>query len=403
MENEALRTDSREIAGLGKLAERIGQETLASHRYIQDHAGLSDTLPGQILQRLAPFIATYQEYTRTRHVHLSANCSYIGDELRKAAWLYDDQEKKNYDALNAHTELLPMPLTTPGTSAAPAIGIIDDYVSVVDYGSPDGIDYPAPNPAIDDIREAIDEVSGWLGEVDRSIFELSGWSPLNEATIPVTGNWNEIRRLGEAFKIAGNAMEAAAETLESGVERVDEYWDGLAAQSFSEYSARQVAAMYWEGPCGRTVHAVSEMIAEQVRNAVQTAILTMVKMLEAEVALGSGRDAMKFALKKIPVVGTAWQLARIGDIIWTAMDLTMDLVRKIEEVVDDFGQFLDAITDPGGQINRSIDEHLAPLTDLLDKGRFTVETAKTANIIPLLETPDERFTVGEGTEPWQDA
>lgn len=207
-------------------------------------------------------------------------------------------------------------------------------------------------------------MSGWLGEVDRSIFELSGWSPLNEATIPVTGNWNEIRRLGEAFKIAGNAMEAAAETLESGVKRVDEYWDGLAAQSFSEYSARQVAAMYWEGPCGRTVHAVSEMIAEQVRNAVQTAILTMVKMLEAEVALGSGRDAMKFALKKVPVAGTAWQLERIVEIIWKAMDLTMDLVSKIEEVVDDFGQFLDAITDPGGQINRSIDEHLAPLTDL---------------------------------------
>lgn len=62
MGDELLRADSVEIAGLRQLVDRIGQETLASHRYIGDHAGLSDTIPGQILQRLVPFIASYQEY-----------------------------------------------------------------------------------------------------------------------------------------------------------------------------------------------------------------------------------------------------------------------------------------------------------------------------------------------------
>ncbi|MET4047219.1 MULTISPECIES: hypothetical protein [unclassified Rhodococcus (in: high G+C Gram-positive bacteria)] len=403
MEHEKLRTYPSEIAGLGRLADRIGHGTLASHRYIGEHAGLSGTIPGQILQRLAPFITNYQEYTRGRHVHLAANCRYIGNELQKAAWLYDDQDQKNYDALNAHTDLLPFPLTQPGTSETPAVGNVGEYLSAAEYGSPDGIEYPAPNPAVDDIRETIDEAAGWLGEIDRTIFELSGWSPLNDATIPVTGNWNEIRRLGQAFEIAGNAMEAAASSLEAGVRRVDEYWDGLAAQSFSDYAGRQVAAMHWEGPCGRTVSAIAEAIAEKIRDAVRTVIAKIVELLEAEVDVGSGRGAIKVMAKKIPIFGTAWQIERIIEICWQAMDLTMDLVRKIEEVVDDFGRFLAAITDPTGQIGRSIEQHLTPLTDFLDKGQTAVDTGKTADITPVIFTPDERFSVGEGTAPWQDA
>ncbi len=251
MGEEVLRADSQEIAGLGKLADQIGLQTRASARYINDHAGLSDTLPGQILQRLAPFIANYQEYTRTRHAHLADNCTYIGDELQKSAWLYDDQEKKNYDALNAHTDLLGPALNATGSSETPAVGVVQEYVHSADYGSPSGIDYPPPDPAIDDIRDSIDEAAGWLGEVDQAIFELTEWSPLNAATIPITGNWNEIRRLGQAFETAGNAMESAATSFDAGVRRADDYWDGLAAQSFSEYANRQLDAMYWEGPCGR--------------------------------------------------------------------------------------------------------------------------------------------------------
>lgn len=403
MGDELLRADSFEIAGLGQLADQIGRRTVASHRYILDHAGFSDTVPGQILQRLAPFIARYQEYTRSRHVHLSANCSYIGGELKKAAWLYDDLEKKNYDALNAHTDLLPHPLKRSGSPSEAATGSVREYNDVVDYGTPSGIDYPPPNPAIDDTREVIDDAAGWLGEVDKTIFELTDWSPLNEVVAPLSGNWNEIRRLGEAFDIAGTAMEAAARSLEDGVGRVDRHWDGLAAQSFEDYSRRQIAAMFWEGPCGRTIHALAEAIAEQIRHGVQTVVRKLADMLEAEVDLGSGRSALKVALKKLPVLGTAWQVSSIVDIIWTTMDLTMDLVSKIEDLVDRFGQFLDAITDPAGQIDRTVDRYLAPFNDYLDKGKVGVETAKTANIIPLLETPDERYSVGQGTEPWQDA
>nr|WP_314140970.1 hypothetical protein [uncultured Rhodococcus sp.] len=87
---EPLVARSSEIAGLGNLLDRISVETLASHRYLLAHAGLSENVIGQILQRLQPHLASFQEMTRTRQVHLSANCGEMGAELIKAAWLYAD-------------------------------------------------------------------------------------------------------------------------------------------------------------------------------------------------------------------------------------------------------------------------------------------------------------------------
>lgn len=403
MTKELLSADATNIAGLGNLLDRIGADTLASHHYLLDNAGLGENVVGEILKKLRPYIARFQEMTRTRHVHLSANCGEMGAELNKAAWLYADQDRKNYDLLNAHTSVPPLPGSDRGSSDHAAAGHVDEFDGAADYGHPHGIDYPPTNPAIDDIRDVLADASEWLGEIDRTIFELSGWSPLREATIPVTGNWNEIRRIGQAYQIAGDAMEAAAESLAAGVRRVDGHWNGAAAQAFTDYADRQLAAMRWEGHAGRTIAAICTAIAEQLRGAALAVVRKIVELLESEVAVDNARGALKVVLKKVPVVGTAWQVESIVELCWTAMDLTKDLTVKIEQVVDDFGAFLDALGDPEGQVGQKIDDTLRPLNDLLDYGKQAVEAGKTADIRPVLDTPDEDFSVGTGDEPWRDA
>ncbi|CAH0125290.1 WXG100 family type VII secretion target [Rhodococcoides fascians] len=403
MTKELLSADAADIAGLGNLLDRIGADTLASHHYLLDNAGLGENVVGEILKKLRPYIARFQEMTRTRHVHLSANCGEMGAELNKAAWLYADQDRKNYDLLNAHTSVPPLPGSDRGSSDHAAAGNVDEFDGAADYGHPHGIDYPPTNPVIDDIRDVLADASEWLGEIDRTIFELSGWSPLREATIPVTGNWNEIRRIGQAYQIAGDAMEAAAESLAAGVRRVDGHWNGAAAQAFTDYADRQLAAMRWEGHAGRTIAAICTAIAEQLRGAALAVVRKIVELLESGVALDNARGALKVVLKKVPVVGTAWQVESIIEICLTAMDLTKDLIVKIEQVVDDFGGFLDALGDPEGQVGQKIDDTLRPLNDLLDYGKQAVEVGKTADIRPVLDTPDEDFSVGTGDGPWRDA
>lgn len=403
MTKELLSADATEIAGLGNLLDRIGVDTLASHRHLLDHAGLGENVVGEILQKLRPYLARFQEITRSRQVHLSANCGEMGAELNKAAWLYADQDHENYDLLNAHTSLPPLPGIDRGSSDRAATGHVDEFDGAADYGHPQGIDYPPPNPAVDDLSDVIADAAGWLGEIDRTIVELSGWSPLRDATIPVNGNWNEIRRIGEAYQIAGDAMEAAAESFEAGVRRVDGYWNGAAAQAFTEYADRQTSAMRWEGPAGRTISAVCVVISEQLRDAALAVVKKIVELLESEVAIENGRGAVKVMLKKVPVVGTAWQIERIIEICWQAMELTMELIQKIQQVVDDFGAFLDALGDPEGQVGKKIDDTLRPLNDLLDYGKQTVEAGKAADLRPVLDTPDEDFSVGSGDAPWRDA
>ncbi|MGF0310948.1 WXG100 family type VII secretion target [Rhodococcus sp. IEGM1428] len=403
MTKELLSADATEIAGLGNLLDRIGVDTLASHRYLLDQAGLGENVVGQILRRLQPYVDGFAEMTRTRQVHLSDNCVEMGAELNKAAWLYADQDQKNYDLLNAHTTPPPLPGIDRGSSDRAAVGHVDEFEGPADYGRPHGIDYPPTNPVLDDLRDVLDEAAGWLGEIDRTIFELSGWSPLNEATIPITGNWNEIRRIGQAYEIVGEAMEAAAESLAAGVRRVDGHWNGAAAQAFTEYADRQTNAMRWEGHAGRTIAAICTAIAEQLRGAALAVVRKVVELLESEVAVDNARGALKVMLKKVPVVGAAWQVESIIEICWTAMDLTKELIVKIEKVVDDFGVFLDALGDPEGQVGQKIDDTLRPLNDFLDYGKQAVEAGKTADIRPVLDTPDEDFSVGTGDEPWRDA
>ena len=85
------------------------------------------------------------------------------------------------------------------------------------------------------------------------------------------------------------------------------------------------------------------------------------------------------------------------------MELTKDLIVKIEKVVDDFGAFLDALGDPEGQVGKQIDDTLRPLNDVIDDGKQFVEAGRTADIRPVLDTPDEDFSVGTSDEPWRDA
>ncbi len=153
-----------EVSGLGRLVSEVGLQTHPSYKYFNEHAMPLSEYSGEILQSLLTPFNSLRDVWRDRHVHLSDNCSDLGEKLNVAAWLYAHQEKQNYEALNAHTQLVPagFPGADPGDSNRPAAGTVELYFDPKNYGQPDGVDYPAPETLPNDVAQVIADAAGWL-------------------------------------------------------------------------------------------------------------------------------------------------------------------------------------------------------------------------------------------------
>ena len=405
MSAETFYAKPNHISGLGRLASEIGSETLAAHRYFNEHATPLGDWQGEVFHSLLEPFDALRDMWRGRHVGLSSNCIEIGDRLNTAAWLYVDQENKNYDVLNAHTQLLPkeLPGADRGSSSHAAVGVVVLYSDPEDYGHPDGIDYPSPATFPDDVAEVIADAAGWLGDVDDAIEEIVGRSPLRELIEPLGGNWNDLRRLGAAYRIAGEAMESGGTALERGTARVDEFWDGMAAVAYEDYAAKQVDAMRWEGSCGRVIEAVAERAADEIRRSVHTLVSTIRRFLEEEIDLTSGLNVLKFLSKKVPYVGWAYQIFTVYEIIRKGMDLCDKLVEQVRVVTDAFKEFLSLVASPSGYLNDQFERKLAPVTEKIEDAKLLWDVKVTADARPVYDLPEGPYSIGVGDEPWADA
>ncbi|WP_147283560.1 hypothetical protein [Rhodococcus sp. AG1013] len=358
------------------------------------------------MQMLLSPLSLATDFTHGRYDDLSSTCSSIGVELNRAAWMYADQEKRNYDALNAN--LLSCLLPEAGADAEhPGTGVAGPFPEPSKYSAVESVDLAPPETAAEDIRKLISDSAGWLGDVDDGIKVATGWSPLEEVIKPISGNWNELKRIGDAYKIAGEAMETSGQNLAAGAKQVDEHWDGKAAVAFQEYASRQAEAMTWEGPVGRVTKVCLERVADEIKAAVEEAVSHLADMLEEQVQVNDASHLLKFVLKKIPLAGTGYQVYEITKIIDAVQGRVTSLVEKIREVVKALNGFLAAVASPSGTLNELAESILAPITSKVDdvrtKAELAFDIAGVADADGPLHKPTESFSMGTGGEPWEDA
>lgn len=405
MSDELFYAEPAQVAGLGRLASEVGKDTVTSYRYFNEHAAPYGDWGGELFQSLLQPFDALRDTWRDRHVELSTNCTELGQRLNTAAWLYADQERMTYDELNAHTQFLPkeLPGADAGSASHAAVGVVELYGDPEDYGHAEGIDYPPPASFPDEVAAVLADAAGWLGDVDEFIFELTDRSPLQELIEPLGGNWSELRRLGDTYRIAGNAMECGGDALARGTERVDQFWDGLAAVAYQDYAAKQVDAMRWEGSCGRVIQAVAERCADEIRDSVHTLVSTVRRLLEEEIDLTNGVNVMKFLMKKVPYAGWAYQLYTVFEIIRKGMELCDRLLTQIRMVSDAFSEFLALVASPSGYMNDQFERKLAPITDKVEDARLLIDVKETADASPLYDLPDDPYSLGVDDEPWANA
>lgn len=395
-----------EVAGIAVLADSIGSDARAAARFLDEQTRPSGDTSGDIMQMLLGPFSLATDFMHGRYDDLSSTCLSIGVELNRAAWMYADQEKKNYDALNDNLLICPLPEAGVG-SENPGTGAAESFPEPARYVAVESVNLTPPETGAEDIRKLIADSAGWLGDVDDAIKAYSKWSPLEEVIKPISGNWNELKRIGDAYKIAGEAMEKSGKNLAAGAKQVDEHWDGKAAVAFQEYTRRQTEAMIWEGPVGRVTKACLDRVAEEVKAAIKEAVSHLADMLEEQVNVEDAMHLLKFALKKIPFVGTGAQLYEIIKIIDAVRSRVTSLVDKIRELVEALTGYLSAVASPSGQLNELSETTLAPITSKVDdvkkKAELVQDIAGVADADGPLHKPTDNFSVGTGRHPWEDA
>ena len=400
---ERFSATANQIAGAAVAAQETGNDVLWANRYLAVHGEPAGTLDGALLRTIQDGFRAVLPSAQSRYFVLADLCLKTGIELNRCAWIYYDTEERNYERLNANL-LFPESIDAYDPET-PAAGPARPYPDPVRTGVAGRTELPHPEAPDEDVREIVAEAAGWLGDVDKTIEMLTEWSPIAQVIEPLDGNWNELRRLGNAYRIAGEAVEAGGENLDAVVRALDPHWNGQAARAFTDYAGRIVDALRWEGPVGRVVEETCNLVAEKIREGIVTAVRSLKEMLEEEVAFDDGMQTLKFALKKVPFAGTAVQILTLARIVRDTIAFVDDVVTRIRALTDALRAFLDALASPANALQEQVDHTLAPLTEAYERtehrAAVAVDLAGVADVRGPVNKPSEPYSVGEN--PWADA
>ncbi|PPJ40113.1 hypothetical protein C5E45_03315 [Nocardia nova] len=355
--------------------------------------------------------------TKVRMGDLGKTTTATGVELNKAAWMYADQDHRNYAALNSHTFLGSVGPNAPKdtNTDVEAGGITEAYVSPANYPKPEEFKLEKPQANKEDTVALIAEVAPILGDLNETVKSITRTAgneidPLGKCLEPIPGNWNEFRRVGEAFKAAGQALETCGKNLESGLKRVDPNWDGKAALSFNDWANREIAAMKWEGPVGRVLSDVFGVVSDEIRAAVKTILQKLWDILNDQIDFSSVKGIFKTIGKKIPVVGQVAEIVDLGRKIFKIVSTAIDLVGTIRQLVDKLKKLLEFFKDPLGQLKdraqQKLDETIAPFNEKLEKASkkaVATDLAQIAQVNQTLNALGAGYDVGSGSQPWDNA
>ena len=392
----AFEVEAAELAGLGKQTERIAEDISATREYVDRETVTSGIFSGTILGVLdAPF-GLVRGQLEKEYTHMGEKTESMAVELNRAAWMYHDQEARNYDALNAHMADKSLDSSQYG-SHSPAPGPAEPYPDPARYVLPENFELKAPDHGTTDIRDVIAESGGWLGDVDDFVKSFSGWSPLETLIAPLAGNWNEIKRIGSAYKVSGEAIETCGNNMEAGKKQIADWWEGSAANNFQNYATKQHEALQWWGPGLRVAEKLMSKLSEALLDGVKELLSWIKNWMEKQIQIEGGIiGKFKMIAKNFP----AARGAMLSAAIYQAYQVLNGIIEKIREIVDSLKEFLPLITSPSGHYNEQFEQKLAPITKAVEGVKFALDVKSTADTGPVVEKPKEDFSVGTGLEPW---
>ncbi|MAU82003.1 WXG100 family type VII secretion target [Gordonia sp. Z-3] len=386
---ETFRAEPAEIAGFGNF---VG-ENVADYERIMGllrEAGTTNDFSG-LMSALTDPVVTLQLATQSRWVDMGETLGSIASGLAKSAWIFHGAEAENAEIFRQHVRSVER---GPGENGFdidvdPANSrrkiVVDPYPGAVNTGSPTPIDVSAPPHSEPDIRGLIEETSGWLAEIDATVEQYGHWSPIRQAIKPISGNWEELRRIGEVYSKAGTAVGTIGNDVAAQTARIDGSWDGKAAHAFADYSRNATDYMEWEAALGRMLREGFEKAAAEFENAVGAALRVIINEFEKVITVRGTSGVVKALAKSIPLLGTA---AQLGDLAKALIAIGQEVLPLIEEVrrgVEAFQEFIEFAQDPVGFAKEkgqdAVNEKLAPYKEELERGRHRVQVLRDVDTL----------------------
>ncbi|MEV0332085.1 hypothetical protein [Nocardia sp. NPDC050717] len=392
------------IAGLSNLVKEIGDDAGKCGTFVRTEGPPKGELfTGVIISDLLTPLQLLCDMTSGRMSDLGTHTISTSTELNKAAWMYHNQDMKTYQALNQHTHDVPSATPQNVDGSTEKVGTTDPYTAAENYPKKSEFKLEAPNVNREDLAGLIGEVSPVIGDVNESIKSVTRtvgeeFDPLAKLLTPIEGNWNEVRRIGEVYKAAGNAMEICGVNLEEGVKKVGPNWDGKAAISFeTNWANRQIAAMKWEGPVGRLIADLFGRFADSIRNGIKRALTALKEMLEDYLDIKSIKGIFKQVIKKIPGLGAIAEVMDLAHKILTIMNKVKAIVDEIEQAKNQLKEFLSFLQNPTQVAADNLNQRLEPA---LRQTARAVDLNSAVRVNNTLDRPRESYEVGAGTDPW---
>lgn len=407
---EDLVADPQHLSGLSNVVEEIANDGYRIATLTREHCRVSPAgFGGEIFQPLMQPFTAAAEATSKRQSDISGKNLSTSTELNRAAWLYHEQDKKNYEALNAATVDMYTGQPVAVDSGVENPGVVKDYYASIWYPKPNTINTDPPSAAPPELADLISETTGVIGDVNDAIKDVTRMADqeiniIETVLSPITVNWNELRRIGETYKLAGNGMEASGKNLEDALGRVGPNWDGQAAIAFENWARAQIAAMKWEGPTGRVICDLFNVISDRIRECIRTACEKLKEMVVSMVDFRSAKDLLKFVAKKIPIIGTIAEAIDLSTKIWKVVDMVLDIKREIEELRNRITELMQFVTDPIGKGAEWVQQKMEPVTgavaDAAKKAALVNDINSIAHAEDTLNRPKNSYEIGSGEQPW---
>jgi HEPN domain-containing protein len=337
---EGLSVEPHWVSGYGILLTAESTNIRDIHGYTGANAGPHTPAYTGLLSSLETPVNMYTNGLLGRLSTRLANTSRTGTELQRAAWEYLDKEDENTRTFQGELEV-----------------DADEDAEEFSASAPDLPDLDVPEP---DYSDLFHEVSSLVGGIDWFLAEQLGWSPYRDVITQLAGNWKALDVEGDALIAIGDATDGVTASIADGWSKLDEHWNGGAAQNCGSYISALTGILGMEGPLNRTVGDLYKLIAAEA----EAAVLEVARSLK----LPTEDIAIEFGAYGVCAVDPPSEdaLETAKDILAQAKYLyeyAQNLVNAITNIIDTAKEFL-ATLETVGQISSLDSETIQALSTM---------------------------------------